>query len=169
MFNINGATKYKYIPNYHDMRGGTFEPIDIERMIMQVRYKQALTSVPACDGKMTDMEREQYQNRINELLGALETMLDANKRMGEKLNQANSQIEALQECVSTLRHEIDTLKGKNAAHNRNRFGNPSEKSSTRKAGRDKGKTKEQEENDFIENEGKTEESLEFKLQPATLR
>ena len=36
---------------------------------------------------MLTMEREDYQKRINDLIGAVSTLLDANKVMGEKVAQ----------------------------------------------------------------------------------
>ena len=38
-----------------------FEPQDIERMIMQAHYKEAVTQPSSCDDVMSDMEREQYR------------------------------------------------------------------------------------------------------------
>ena len=56
-----------------------FEPQDIERMIMQAHYKEAVTQPSPCDDDMSDMEREQYRKQIRELIGAVETLLDANR------------------------------------------------------------------------------------------
>lgn len=79
------------------------------------------------------MEREQYQNRIRELIGAVQTLLDSNKSLGEKLDQANSQIEVLQQ-------KINKLEGQKASHNRPRYGKNSEKSVSSAYDSDKGQT-----------------------------
>lgn len=51
----------------------------------------------SCDDVMSDMEREQYRKQIRELIGAVETLLDANRSIGEQLNETNSAIGALQD------------------------------------------------------------------------
>lgn len=137
-----------------------FNPIDIERLIMEAHYKQTVSQPSACSGELTDMEREQYQNRIRDLLDAVQTLLDSNKSLGDRLNdtagkldQANSQIDTLQNLVSTLQQKINKLEGQKASHNRTRYGKNSEKSSLSDNDSDKGKTKVQEEEEYIENEG----------------
>ena len=136
-----------------------FEPQDIERMIMQAHYKEAVTQPSSCDDDMSDMEREQYRKQIRELIGAAETLLDANRSIGEQLNEANSAIGALQDYVNTLENKIKKLEGKNASNNRIRYAKPGEKmAKAAQAESDKGKTKEQEENDYIENEGKVDDA-----------
>ena len=69
----------------------------------------------SCDDVMSDMEREQYRKQIRELIGAVETLLDANRSIGEQLNEANSAIGALQDYVNTLENKIKKLEGKNAS------------------------------------------------------
>lgn len=138
-----------------------FRPQDIERIIMQAHYKQAITQSPACNAPLSDMERADYEKRIAELVGAVESLLDANNNMGEKLNQAVSQITTLQDYVSVLEQKVQDLEGKNAAHNRHRFSKHIEKNSALNTGKPKGKTKEETENDYIESEGKdTDQSAE---------
>ena len=73
----------------------------------------------SCDDFMSDMEREQYRKQIRELIGAVETLLDANRSIGEQLNdattkldEANSAIGALQDYVNTLENKIKKLEGK---------------------------------------------------------
>lgn len=113
----------------------------------------------SCDDVMSDMEREQYRKQIRELIGAVETLLDANRSIGEQLNEANSAIGALQDYVNTLENKIKKLEGKNASNNRIRFAKPGEKmAKAAQAESDKGKTKEQAENDYIENEGKVDDA-----------
>ena len=69
----------------------------------------------SCDDVMSDMEREQYRKQIRELIAAVETLLDANRSIGEQLNEANSAIGALQDYVNTLENKIKKLEGKNAS------------------------------------------------------
>ena len=69
----------------------------------------------SCDDFMSDMEREQYRKQIRELIAAVETLLDANRSIGEQLNEANSAIGALQDYVNTLENKIKKLEGKNAS------------------------------------------------------
>lgn len=75
----------------------------------------ASISILSCDDFMSDMEREQYRKQISELIGAVETLLDANRSIGEQLNEANSAIGALQDYVNTLENKIKKLEGKNAS------------------------------------------------------
>ena len=89
---------------------------------MQAHYKEAVTQPSSCDDDMSDMEREQYRKQIRELIGAVETLLDANRSIGEQLNEAttkldeaNSAIGALQDYVNTLENKIKKLEGKNAS------------------------------------------------------
>ena len=69
----------------------------------------------SCDDFMSDMEREQYRKQIRELIGAVETLLNANRSIGEQLNEATSAIGALQDYVNTLENKIKKLEGKNAS------------------------------------------------------
>lgn len=48
-------------------------------------------------------------------MGAVETLLDANRSIGEQLNEANSAIGVLQDYVNTLENKIKKLEGKNAS------------------------------------------------------
>ena len=133
---------------------------------MQAHYKEAVTQPSSCDDDMSDMEREQYRKQIRELIGAVETLLDANRSIGEQLNEAttkldeaNSAIGALQDYVNTLENKIKKLEGKNASNNRIRYAKPGEKmAKAAQAESDKGKTKEQAEHDYIENEGKVDDA-----------
>lgn len=72
----------------------------------------ASISILSCDDAMSDMEREQYRKHIRELIGAVETLLDANRSIGEQLNEANSAIGALQDYVNTLEKKVKKLEGK---------------------------------------------------------
>lgn len=123
-------------------------------MVMQAHYKQAITQSPACNESLSDMECADYEKRITELVGAVESLLnsnksllDANNNMGEKLNQAVAQITTLQDYVSVLEQKVQDLEGKNASHKRHRFSKHTEKFSAMNTDKSKGKTKEEAEND----------------------
>ena len=72
----------------------------------------ASISILSCDDVISDMEREQYRKQIWELIGAVETLLDANRSIGEQFSEANSAIGALQDYVNTLENKIKKLEGK---------------------------------------------------------
>ena len=71
-------------------------------------------------GKLSDMEREQYQNQIKDLLQAVETLLKSNKAMGEKLDKATAAYE-------DLKAENAKLKGELAMRKRAQYGKGNEK------------------------------------------
>jgi septation ring formation regulator EzrA len=48
------------------------------------------------------MEREDYQKRINDLLDAVSTLLDANKAMGEKLDKATAAYDDLKAEIKRM-------------------------------------------------------------------
>lgn len=134
--------------------------IDIELMVMQSQYKLSLETASAhTASNISDMERKDYQDKIRELLGALTTMLDANKSMGERLDKANATILEANATISKANDEIEALKsriaqleGENAMRRRKTYGKNGEKSSHVA---DKGKTKDEREDDYIEREGKS--------------
>ena len=70
-------------------------------------------------GKLSDMEREDYQKRINDLLDAVSTLLDVNKAIGEKLDKATAAYE-------DLKAENAKLKGELAMRKRGLHGTKSE-------------------------------------------
>ena len=53
------------------------------------------------------MEREDYQKRINDLLNAVTTLLDANNAMGEKLQR----LEKIADAYEDLKVRYDKLEG----------------------------------------------------------
>ena len=53
-------------------------------------------------GKLSDMEREDYQKRINDLLDAGSTLLDANKAMGEKLEKIARDYDTLKDAIKRM-------------------------------------------------------------------
>ena len=36
MFSLNGAVKYKYVPNYQDMRGGYILQLNIQKLVCEI-------------------------------------------------------------------------------------------------------------------------------------
>lgn len=69
------------------------------------------------------MEREDYQKRINDLLNAVTTLLDANNAMGEKLQR----LEKIADAYEDLKAENEKLKGELAMRKRGHYGKGSEK------------------------------------------
>ena len=52
---------------------------------------------------MLTMEREDYQKRINDLIGAVSTLLDANKVMGEKVAQLEKKAAAYDDLKAVIK------------------------------------------------------------------
>lgn len=148
--------------------------IDIERMVMRARYAMSLIEDSSREGKLSDMEREDFKRQIAELLQGMTTLLDSNTRMGQELAEARKDLQAARSdlscarsdlsCaqddlskankkISLLQSEIKYLKGKQTASNRHRYGDKGEKN-TSGTSRSKGRTKDEDENDYIENEGR---------------
>jgi hypothetical protein len=130
--------------------------IDIERMIMQAQYMMHLEASPV-QGRIADMEREQYQNQIKELVASVRTLLDANYAMGEKLQK----LEGIAVAYEDLKVRYAKLEGELAMRKRGRYGKGSEKPSG-KASSDKDRTKDEDEEDYIENGSRREERLPMK-------
>ena len=99
--------------------------IDIERMVMQARYAMQLEAEASSvkGGELSDMEREQYQNQIKDLLQAVETLLNSNNAMGERV----AQLEKIVEDYEDLKAENAKLKGELAMRKRAQYGKGSEK------------------------------------------
>lgn len=120
--------------------------IDIERMVMQARYKMQLEAEASSvkGGQLSDMEREDYQKRINDLIGAVSTLLDANKAMGERLDKATA-------AYDDLKAKYEKLAGELAMRKRGHYGKRSEKpKDTVASDSGTGRTKEEDEQDYIE-------------------
>ena len=116
--------------------------IDIEQMIMRTRYELSLSqAAAAADGKDHVME---YEKRIKELLDAVSTLLDSNNELGERLSQSMEENQALKSRIAVLEGELS--RGR-----RSRYGKSSEKSHGGPS--NKGKTKEEQEEDYIRNGG----------------
>ena len=69
------------------------------------------------------MEREQYQKQIKDLLQAVETLLESNTAMGERM----AQLEKVAEDYEDLKAENAKLKGELAMRKRAQYGKGSEK------------------------------------------
>ena len=82
--------------------------IDIERMVMQARYEMQLEAeASSVKGvQLSDMERQDYINRINDLLQAVETLLKSNNAMGEKLEETAAAYEDLKARYDRLEGEL---------------------------------------------------------------
>ena len=121
--------------------------IDIARMVMQAQYEMQLEREASSvqGGELSDMEREDYQKRINDLLNAVTTLLDANNAMGEKLQR----LEKIADAYEDLKAENEKLKGELAMRKRGHYGKGSEKPKDDSSSDEK--TKDDDENDYIEN------------------
>ena len=127
-----------------------YQNIDIERMIMQARYKMQLEAeAPSVKGgQLSDMEREEYQKQINDLLQAVETLLNSNKVMGERV----AHLERVAEAYEDLKAENAKLKGELAMRKRGQYGKKNEKSTeTSETTSASDGSKDEDENDYIEN------------------
>ena len=119
------------------------QPTDIDRMIMQARYKMHLESeASTVHGGLGNMERKDYQDMINQLLDGMETLLDANKALGERVSQ-------LEKVTESLKARNAKLEGELAMRKRVRHGRVSEKPKGASSSSDE-KTKDDDENDYIE-------------------
>ena len=124
--------------------------IDIARMVMQAQYEMQLEREASSvqGGELSDMEREDYQKRINDLLNAVTTLLDANNAMGEKLQR----LEKIADAYEDLKVRYDKLEGELAMRKRGHYGKGSEKPKDDSSSDEK--TKDDDENDYIENGSK---------------
>ena len=64
---------------------------------------------------MSDMEREDYQKRINDLIGAVSTLLDVNKAMGERMAQLEKKAAAYDDLKVMYEKVVGEL-GKHKRH-----------------------------------------------------
>ena len=128
--------------------------IDIERMIMQAHYKMQLEAETSSvkGGQLSDMEREQYQSQIKDLLQAVETLLKSNKAMGERVTQ----LEKVAEAYDDLKAKYEKLEGELAMRKRDKYGKGGEKPKGNTSPSNKGKTKDEDEEDYINNGSKND-------------
>lgn len=121
---------------------------------MQARYAMQLEAeASSVKGReLSDMERERYQNQIKELLQAVETLLKSNTAMGERV----AQLEKIVEDYEDLKAENAKLKGELAMRKRDKYGKGGEKSKGNTSPSNKGKTKDEDEEDYINNGSKND-------------
>ena len=97
------------------------------------------------DGKLSDMEREQYQNQIKDLLQAVETLLKSNNAMGEELRKTSA-------AYKDLKAKYEKLEGELAMRKRGQHGKRSEKpKDTSDANPASDGSKDEDEDKYIEN------------------
>ena len=75
------------------------------------------------DEPLSDMEREQYQDRIKDLLQAVETLLKSNNALGERV----AQLEKVAGAYEDLKTRCEKLEGELAMRRRGQHGKRSEK------------------------------------------
>ena len=121
--------------------------LDIARMIMRTRYELQLEAEASTvhGEQMSDMEREGYIKRIDDLLDGLESLLNANVKMGERIEK----LEQIAKDYEELKAENARLKGELAMRKRAQHGKGSEKPKDDSSSDEK--TKDDDENDYIEN------------------
>ena len=73
---------------------------------------RATKSIVAMNPK--NMEREEYQKQINDLLQAVETLLNSNKAMGERV----AQLERVADAYEDLKAKYEKLEGELAMRKR---------------------------------------------------
>lgn len=93
------------------------------------------------------MERKQYLDQIRELVQTVQALLDANIALGNKQKETEAKAERK---IAELQARIDKLTGEVKARRRKAHGKSSEKQTDGKPV-DKGKAKDEEEADYIEN------------------
>ena len=83
--------------------------LDVARMVMQTRYEMQLEREASSvrGGELSDMDREGYQKRIDDLLNAVSSLLDANNAMGEKIQK----LEKIADENEDLKVRYDKLEG----------------------------------------------------------
>ena len=134
---------------------------------MRAQYAMSLIEDSWREGNLSDMEREDFKRQISELLQGMTALLDSNTKLGQELSEAREDLTKARNDLSSaqddllkankkidiLQSEIKYLKGKQNASNRHRFGDKGEKN-TNGTSKSKGSTKDEDENDYIENEGR---------------
>ena len=98
-------------------------------------------------GQLSDMEREEYQKQINDLLQAVETLLNSNKVMGERV----AHLERVADAYENLKEKYAKLEGELAMRKRGQYGKKNEKSTeTSETTSTSDGSKDEDENDYIE-------------------
>jgi len=128
--------------------------IDIARMVMQTRYEMQLEAEASSvhGEQMPDMEREGYQKRINDLLDGLESLLNANVKMGERIEKLEEKVKDYDD----LKDKYEKLKGELAMRKRDKYGKGGEKPKDDTSYSKNDKTKDEDEEDYINNGSKND-------------
>ena len=128
--------------------------IDIARMVMQTRYEMQLEAEASSvhGDQMSDMEREVYQKRINDLLDGLESLLNANVKMGERIEKLEEKVKDYDD----LKDKYEKLKGELAMRKRDKYGKGGEKPKDDTSSSKNDKTKDEDEEDYINNGSKND-------------
>jgi hypothetical protein len=128
--------------------------IDIARMVMQTRYEMQLEAEASSvhGEQMPDMEREGYQKRINDLLDGLESLLNANVKMGERIEKLEEKVKDYDD----LKDKYEKLKGELAMRKRDKYGKGGEKPKDDTSSSKNDKTKDEDEEDYINNGSKND-------------
>lgn len=106
----------------------------VERMLFESNLRQSIEQSLRTEDKLSDMERQDYINQINDLKGYVKQLLDmidtlkqtldtvsaSNRRNEELVKKLTSQIEELQRMIKNL-------EDKNRRHNKNTFGKKTHK------------------------------------------
>lgn len=102
--------------------------------------------------QMSDMEREVYQKRINDLLDGLESLLNANVKMGERIEKLEEKVKD----YDNLKDKYEKLKGELAMRKRDKYGKGGEKPKDDTSSSNNDKTKDEDEEDYINNGSKND-------------
>ena len=102
--------------------------------------------------QMPDMEREGYQKRINDLLDGLESLLNANVKMGERIEKLEEKVKDYDD----LKDKYEKLKGELAMRKRDKYGKGGEKPKDDTSSSKNDKTKDKDEEDYINNGSKND-------------
>ena len=98
------------------------------------------------------MERESYQKRINDLLDGLESLLNANVKMGERIEKLEEKVKDYDD----LKDKYEKLKGELAMRKRDKYGKGGEKPKDDTSSSNNDKTKDEDEEDYINNGSKND-------------
>ena len=128
--------------------------LDVARMVMQTRYEMQLEAEASSvhGDQMSDMEREVYQKRINDLLDGLESLLNANVKMGERIEKLEEKVKDYDD----LKDKYEKLKGELAMRKRDKYGKGGEKPKDDTSSSKNDKTKDEDEEDYINNGSKND-------------
>jgi len=114
--------------------------LDVARMVMQTRYEMQLEAEASSvhGDQMSDMEREVYQKRINDL--------------GERIEKLEEKVKDYDD----LKDKYEKLKGELAMRKRDKYGKGGEKPKDDTSSSNNDKTKDEDEEDYINNGSKND-------------